>query len=139
MSNNTLVQAEHLKNFIHALFVHAGMAPEPARDVAKALLWVELRGIDAHGVRRVGFYLNFIQKGVINTQPKWQVLHETPAAQVFDANASGATLPCPAHGGGYSLVGCGDQRVECVPPSRWHGLALVARWRIQPCRALGSH
>ena len=139
MSNNTLVQAEHLENFIHALFVHAGMAPEPARDVAKALLWVELRGIDAHGVRRVGFYLNFIQKGVINTQPKWQVLHETPAAQVFDANASGATLPCPAHGGGYSLVGCGDQRVECVPPSRWHGLALVARWRIQPCRALGSH
>ena len=139
MSNNTLVQAEHLENFIHALFVHAGMAPEPARDVAKALLWVELRGIDAHGVRRVGFYLNFIQKGVINTQPKWQVLHETPAAQVFDANASGATLPCPAHGRGYSLVGCGDQRVECVPPSRWHGLALVARWRIQPCRALGSH
>lgn len=90
MSNNTLVQAEHLENFIHALFVHAGMAPEPARDVAKALLWVELRGIDTHGR-------------------------------------------------GYSLVGCGDQRVECMPQARGHGLALVARWRIQPCRALGSH
>ena len=89
MSNNTLVQAEHLENFFHALFVHAGMAPEPARDFAKAQLWAELRGIDAHGR-------------------------------------------------GYSLVSGGDQRVECMPPSRWHGLALVARWRIQPCRALGS-
>ena len=139
MSSGTLVQAEQLENFVQALFVHAGMAPEPARDVAKALLWAELRGIDAHGVRRVGFYLNFSQKGVINTQPKWQVLHDTPAVQVFDANASGATLPCPTHGGGHPLVGCGDQRVECMPPPRWHGLALVARWRFQRCRALGSH
>ena len=139
MSNSTLVQAERLEHFIQALFVHAGMANEPARSVAKALVWAELRGIDTHGVGRVGFYLNFIQKGVINTQPKWQVLHETPAAQVFDANASGATLPCPAHGGGYSRVGCGDQRVECMPQARGYCLALVVRWRFQRCRALGSH
>ena len=139
MSNNTLVQAEHLGNFIHALFVHVGMAPEPARDVAKALLWAELRGIDAHGLSRVGFYLNFIQKGVINTQAKWQVLHDTRAVRVFDANASGAALPFPTHGGGHPLVGCGCQRVECMPPPRWHGLALVAGWFFQSCRALGSH
>ena len=92
MSNTTLVQAERLENFVHALFVHAGMAPEPARDVAKALLWAELRGIDTHGVGRVGFYLNFIQKGVINTQATWQVLHDTPAVQVFDANASAGAV-----------------------------------------------
>ena len=139
MSNNTLVQAEHLENFIHALFVLVGMAPEPARDVAKALLWAELRGIDAHGVRRVGFYLNFIQKGVINKQPKWQVLHDTPAVQVLDANASGATLPCPARHGGHSLVCCRHQRAEYMPQARGHCLALVVRWRFQRCRALGSH
>ena len=139
MSNNTLVQAEHLENFIHALFVLVGMAPEPARDVAKALLWAELCGIDAHGVRRVGFYLNFIQKGLISTQPKWQVLHDTPAVQVFDANASGATLPCPARHGGHSLVCCRHQRAECMPQARGHCLALVVRWRFQRCRALGSH
>ena len=92
MSSGTLVQAEQLENFVHALFVHAGMAPEPARDVAKALLWAELRGIDTHGVGRVGFYLNFIQKGVINTQATWQVLHDTPAVQVFDANASAGAV-----------------------------------------------
>ena len=139
MSNNTLVQAEHLENFIHALFVLVGMAPEPSRDVAKALLWAELCGIDAHGVSRVGFYLNFIQKGVINKQPKWQVLHDTPAVQVFDANASGATLPCPTHGDGHSLVCCRHQRAEYMPQARGHGLALVVRWRFQRCRALGSH
>ena len=92
MSSGTLVQAEQLENFVQALFVHAGMAPEPARDVAKALLWAELRGIDTHGVGRVGFYLNFIQKGVINTQATWQVLHDTPAVQVFDANASAGAV-----------------------------------------------
>ena len=77
MSNSTLVQAEQLEKFVQALFAHAGMANEPARSVAKALLWAELRGIDTHGVGRVGFYLNFIHKGVINTQPEWQVLHDT--------------------------------------------------------------
>ena len=92
MSSGTLVQAEQLENFVQALFVHAGMAPEPARYVAKALLWAELRGIDTHGVGRVGFYLNFIQKGVINTQATWQVLHDTPAVQVFDANASAGAV-----------------------------------------------
>ena len=92
MSNSTLVQAERLEHFIQALFVHAGMANEPARSVAKALVWAELRGIDTHGVGRVGFYLNFIQKGVINTQATWQVLHDTPAVQVFDANASAGAV-----------------------------------------------
>ena len=92
MSNSTLVQAEQLENFVQALFAHAGMANEPARSVAKALLWAELRGIDTHGVGRVGFYLNFIHKGVINTQPEWQVLHDTPAVHVFDANASAGAV-----------------------------------------------
>ena len=92
MINKTLVQAEQLENFVHALFVHAGLANEPARSVAKALLWAELRGIDTHGVGRVGFYLNFIHKGVINPQPEWQVLHDTPAVHVFDANASAGAV-----------------------------------------------
>ena len=35
MSNNTLVQAEHLENFVQALFMHAGMDTEPARSVAR--------------------------------------------------------------------------------------------------------
>ena len=92
MSNTTLVQVEQLENFVHALFVHSGMDTEPARLVAQALLWAELRGIDTHGVGRVGFYLNFIHKGVINTRPEWEVLHDTPAVHLFDANASAGAV-----------------------------------------------
>ena len=94
MSNNTLVQAEHLENFIHALFVHACMAPEPARDVAKALLWAELRGIDTHGVGRVGFYLNFIRKGVINTQANFKFCTTPPRCRCLMPTPAQVLWPC---------------------------------------------
>lgn len=87
MSATTMVQAERLQDFVQALFVHAGMDQDAAQSVARALVWADLRGIDTHGVSRVGFYMNFISKGVIKVQPQWQVLHDTPAVQVFDADA----------------------------------------------------
>jgi LDH2 family malate/lactate/ureidoglycolate dehydrogenase len=94
MSSGTLVQAEQLENFVQALFVHAGMAPEPARDVAKALLWAELRGIDTHGVGRVGFYLNFIQKGVINTQAAGKFCTTPPRCRCLMPTPAQVLWPC---------------------------------------------
>jgi len=87
MSQTSLVQAQRLQDFVQALFVHAGMDEAAAQSVARALVWADLRGIDTHGVSRVAFYMNFISKGVIKVQPHWRVLHDTPAVQVFDADA----------------------------------------------------
>jgi ureidoglycolate dehydrogenase (NAD+) len=87
MSHHSLVPADRLEHFVHGIFVHAGLSETHARSVAKALIWADLRGIDSHGVSRVAFYLNFIQKGVIKTQPQWTVLQDTPAVHVFDADA----------------------------------------------------
>jgi LDH2 family malate/lactate/ureidoglycolate dehydrogenase len=92
MSQNTLVQAQRLQDFVQALFVHAGMSESAAHDVARALIWADLRGIDTHGVSRVAFYLNFMQKGVIKVQPQQRVLHDAPAVQVFDADASAGAV-----------------------------------------------
>ena len=92
MSDTATVHAQRLQDFVQALFVHAGLAAQSAHDVARALIWADLRGIDTHGVSRVAFYLNFMQKGVIKVQPQRRVLHETPAVQVFDADASAGAV-----------------------------------------------
>jgi len=92
MSTHTLVRAPQLQTFISQLFLHAGMGPVDADQVAQALVWAELRGIDTHGLSRVGFYLNFMQKGVIQTQPQFKVLQDTPAVQVLDADASAGAV-----------------------------------------------
>lgn len=92
MSTTPLVQAQDLQDFVQEIFVHAGMSHDAARNVARALVWADLRGIDTHGVSRVGFYLAFIEKGVIKVQPQWRVLHDTPAVHVFDADASAGAV-----------------------------------------------
>lgn len=89
---STTVQAQALQDFVQALFVHAGLPESDAHDVARALVWADLRGIDTHGVSRVASYLNFIAKGVIQTRPQRQVLHDTPVVQVFDAGASAGAV-----------------------------------------------
>jgi LDH2 family malate/lactate/ureidoglycolate dehydrogenase len=92
MSHNTLVPAELLQSFVCSLFVQAGMNPSDAESVAQALVWAELRGIDTHGLSRVGFYVNFMQKGVIKTQPHFKVMQDTAAVQVLDADSSAGAV-----------------------------------------------
>jgi ureidoglycolate dehydrogenase (NAD+) len=61
----------------------------PAGDAeieAELLVWANLRGVDSHGVLRIPWYLELIAKGEMKTHPKIQVLQETPASVVIDAD-----------------------------------------------------
>ncbi len=92
MSHSPLVPAAQLQTFVSALFVNAGLQPSDADTVAQALVWAELRGIDTHGLSRVSFYLNFMHKGIIKTQPTFKVLQDTVAVQVLEADSSAGAV-----------------------------------------------
>jgi LDH2 family malate/lactate/ureidoglycolate dehydrogenase len=72
------------------------MPPEDAAMEAEVLIWANLRGIDSHGVLRLSWYLEMIEKGEMNAKPNIQTINETPAVLYVDADkALGpvATIP----------------------------------------------
>ncbi len=61
---------------------------EDARIAADVLVAADLRGIDSHGVARLGsYYVNWIKEGVVRPRPQVRIVAETPATAVIDAGA----------------------------------------------------
>ncbi|MEE9398738.1 MAG: Ldh family oxidoreductase [Dehalococcoidales bacterium] len=77
---------EPLKEFIREVFTRAGVPPEDAETEASALIWANLRGVDSHGVLRTPWYVQNIDTGVMNPRPDIQVVKETPATLLVDAD-----------------------------------------------------
>ena len=77
---------EILHEFTRELFVRVGIPPENAEAEAQVLLWANLRAIDSHGVLRLPWYLDHIDTGVMNSTPKIEVVNETPATILLDAD-----------------------------------------------------
>jgi len=77
---------ESLKEFTQKVFEKAGLPPKDAELEADALVWANLRGVDSHGVLRIPWYIENIDKGVMNPTPNIQVEKETPATLLLDAD-----------------------------------------------------
>ena len=75
-----------LKRFTREVFVRAGMSPKDAATEAEVLIWANLRGVDSHGVLRIPWYVQNIDKGVMNPRPNIKVVKETPATLFIDAD-----------------------------------------------------
>ncbi len=77
---------EELRAFTREVFIRVGVPAEDAEIEAELLVWANLRGVDSHGVLRIPWYLELIDKGEMKTRPKIQTLKETPATLVIDAD-----------------------------------------------------
>ncbi len=75
-----------LQEFTKQVFIRTGMPSEDAALEAEVLVWANLRGVDSHGVLRIPTYLEFIDRGLMNPRPKIQVLKETVATVLIDAD-----------------------------------------------------
>jgi LDH2 family malate/lactate/ureidoglycolate dehydrogenase len=80
------VEWEALQEFARAVFLRVGLPPEGAAVEAEVLVWANLRGVDSHGVLRIPWYVECVDAGQMNPRPAIQVLMETPATLVIDAD-----------------------------------------------------
>ena len=80
------VDANDLKRFTTEVFTCAGMPPDDAAIEAEVLVWANLRGVDSHGVLRIPWYLDNVDKGWMNPRPNVRILKETPAVLYIDAD-----------------------------------------------------
>ena len=80
------VAKDPLKQFSKEVFIRVGFSPEDAEVQADVLVWANLRGVDSHGVLRIPWYVELVDKGHMHPRPKIQVQKETPATVLFDAD-----------------------------------------------------
>src|SRR4029077_16828938 len=59
------IHAEPLKTLTKAALAAAGTPEETAECVAQSLVEANLKGVDSHGVMRIGWHLEQIRDGVI--------------------------------------------------------------------------
>jgi LDH2 family malate/lactate/ureidoglycolate dehydrogenase len=88
MTDDVRVPAAELREFTKAVFITAGLPSEDAALEAEVLVWANLRGVDSHGVLRIPWYLELIDRGDMNPRPGIRVEKETAATVLLDADCA---------------------------------------------------
>jgi uncharacterized oxidoreductase len=79
------IGASTLTDFATSLLAAAGVPRDDAGIVATSLVGSNLRGHDSHGVMRIPQYVDFVERGQYRMGVSLEVVHETPALVVCDA------------------------------------------------------
>lgn len=83
-SSAVAIAANDLTQLCRDLFAAAGMPVEDADLAARQLVMADLRGVESHGIVRMGIYLERLRRGVIAAQPRMHVVRATKCAAVYD-------------------------------------------------------
>jgi LDH2 family malate/lactate/ureidoglycolate dehydrogenase len=79
-------RADSLRAFCEEIFLSCGMAQEDAAILADSLVQANLRGVDSHGVTRVGIYVKRLKMGLVNPRPNIEVVRESDATLLVDGD-----------------------------------------------------
>lgn len=80
------VDWEALRNFCEKVLDAAGVPEKDARIVAASLVDADLAGMKSHGVTRLNDYLIRMEQGLMTPTTKIDLVRETPATALLDAN-----------------------------------------------------
>jgi LDH2 family malate/lactate/ureidoglycolate dehydrogenase len=80
------VDLKALQKFASKVFEKMGLSPPDAALEAEVLVWANLSGVDSHGVLRIPWYIELVEKGQMNPRPNIQVLRETPAVLIIEGD-----------------------------------------------------
>ncbi|MHA2067560.1 MAG: Ldh family oxidoreductase, partial [Candidatus Thorarchaeota archaeon] len=78
------IQIDEIKRVCIDVLKEVGLTIEDAHTVVDCLIEADLCGISTHGVFRLPNYIEKLEKGLINANPKIEVLRSTPSTAVLD-------------------------------------------------------
>src|SRR4028118_936157 len=81
-----MFDAGSLRTFCEEVFLSCGMAQEDAAIVADSLVQANLRGVDSHGVARVGIYAKRLKMGLVNPRPNVGIVRESAGTLLVDGD-----------------------------------------------------
>ena len=79
------IAPETLARFAHEVLLNAGTTDGQAAATVRAMMHATLHGIDSHGVRLLGYYVDSIAKGYVKPDPQVSVSKPRKAAVLVDA------------------------------------------------------
>lgn len=77
---------KNLLRFAHDVFLKMGCPEKDAGLAAEVLLHADLRGIDSHGLARLGGYARLWEAKRVNSNPSVILVHESPSTGVVDGD-----------------------------------------------------
>ena len=102
-------------DFMTAVFMKEGVPEADARLCADVLLESDRRGIESHGCNRFKpIYIDRIRAGILNPVTRVDVLKETPATAVLDAND------------GMGMVASKRAMEICIDKAKTFGMGMAA-------------
>jgi len=76
---------EDLLDFVLRYMTKMGVPERDARIVGEVLICADIRGVESHGLHRLGsYYGSRIQKGLINPLTPYTIVKETPTSALID-------------------------------------------------------
>ncbi len=86
---------DQLYQFTFSVFKSIGCSDTDARTATIGLIAADLRGIDSHGVARLGGYTRLWEANRVNPKPNIRIVHETPSTAVVDGDAGLGLVVAP--------------------------------------------
>ncbi|WP_300385067.1 Ldh family oxidoreductase [Clostridium sp.] len=107
------VSTKQLKKIVYKTFISLGLSEEDSMIAADVLNEADKRGVDTHGINRLGAYVNGIKFGKIDTKAKLTKVSDSIATILFDANNS------------LGLVAATKAMEECIKRAKETGICIV--------------
>ncbi len=82
----TNIPVNVIENFIRDTFTALGVPEEEARICADVLITADLRGIESHGVGRLKYYYDRIERGQHHTTTEIEIVKETETTALVDGH-----------------------------------------------------
>src|SRR2546427_778739 len=88
MADTFTVQEKPLRRFCEQVLAKLGVPAEDARVTTDVLVLADLRGIDSHGVARLGRYVNGLKQGTMKATDQSRIIREAKATALVDGGQS---------------------------------------------------
>jgi LDH2 family malate/lactate/ureidoglycolate dehydrogenase len=88
MAETDVISEKALRRFCEKVLSKLGVPREDARITTDVLVVADLRGIDSHGVARLGRYVAGLKEGFIKPTDQSRILRETKATALVDGGQS---------------------------------------------------
>jgi LDH2 family malate/lactate/ureidoglycolate dehydrogenase len=88
MAETVIVQEKPLRHFCEEVLIKLGVPAGDAGITTDVLVLADLRGIDSHGVARLGRYVSGLKEGSMQPTDKSRVIKETKATALIDGGQS---------------------------------------------------
>lgn len=105
---------EDLMDFVVRYMTTLGVPENDARIVGEVLISADMRGVESHGLHRLGsYYGNRIQKNYINPKTPYTIIQSTPSTALIDG------------GNGCGQVVSFNAMKMCIAKAKQSGLAAI--------------